>query len=51
MSFRVERLVSSTPSYAATVTTAIRSRKEGLATQGYDTFTAHEKDTRKMTAA
>jgi len=33
-----------------TVVTAIGSRTEGLAIQGYDAFTAHKKDTRKVTA-
>jgi len=32
----------------ATVGTAIGSRTGGLAIQGYDAFTAHEKDTRKV---
>jgi len=40
----------STASDGATVVTVIGSRTEGLAIQGYDAFTAHKKDTRKVTA-
>jgi len=40
----------STASDGATAVTVIRSHTEGLAIQGYDAFTAHEKDTRKVTA-
>jgi len=40
----------STASDGATEVMAIGSRTEGLAIQGYDAFTAHEKDTRKVTA-
>jgi len=40
----------STASDGATVVTAIGSCTEGLAIQGHDAFTAHEKDTRKVTA-
>jgi len=40
----------STASDRATEVMAIGSRMEGLAIQGYDDFTAHKKDTRKVTA-
>jgi len=40
----------STASDGATVVTAIESHTEGLAIHSYDAFTAHKKDTRKVTA-